>query len=60
MCDTISQLASNLLADARGVLERNRDRWPAADWQTLDAFVSRVEELNEHRKPHVHIAIGGY
>lgn len=45
MCDTASQPASNLIAEARGVLNRNHGRWPEADWQTLDQFVRLVSEL---------------
>ena len=43
MCATESQPASNLIAEARGVLDRNHGRWPEADWQTLDRFVREVE-----------------
>lgn len=43
MCENASQPASNLFAEARGVLNRNRGRWPEADWQTLDQFVREME-----------------
>lgn len=43
MCDNASQPASNLIAEARGVLDRNHGRWPEADWQTLNRFVSEIE-----------------
>lgn len=45
MCENASQPASNLIAEARGVLDRNRGRWPEADWQTLDRFVRLATEL---------------
>ncbi|WP_066904404.1 hypothetical protein [Mycolicibacterium houstonense] len=45
MCENASQPVSNLIAEARGVLNRNRGRWPEADWQTLDKFVSEIESF---------------
>lgn len=51
MGDNLSQPVSNLLVDARGVLDRNRDRWPAADWQTLDRFVTEIESFVDDVAP---------
>lgn len=51
MCDTASQPASNLIAEARGVLDRNHGRWPEADWQTLDKFVSEIESFVDDVAP---------
>lgn len=44
-----SQPASNLIAEARGVLERNRGRWPEADWRTLDQFVRLASDEPDSR-----------
>lgn len=66
MCDTASQPASNLIAEARGVLNRNHGRWPEADWQTLDRFVRVAVELinyadmlimEDEHVDHVHVAM---
>lgn len=49
MCEKASQPASNLITEARGVLNRNRGRWPEADWQTLDQFVRLASDEPDSR-----------